>query len=373
MPFSSLIYSRESLTFIPYTSFESYLLLSSELNLYHFIYYLDFKLLLCSTCKSAVLRDHIKGHVFKHLSSYKGEAKVSKATSLATSFLSSLEVEPISKSLERVLSFQATIDPFLLFQELEINAFYKCLTCSNLFKSQQNIRRHRAQEHAGPKLDPYYIVTQGQALESFRSFLEVKLREGGAEVDLSSPGPASPRPPLLAAEPVTSSPARDPLEEAKRAFLSSFSQKEELYLKKLSSSNLDKSEKLTPFQIKTRYIEYINKYNINDLVQLCTPLKEDELILEVLVINIKELLYLSLEKVTFLSKSHLNILNSFEASRTRNKPFKLLLNSASRTKYFGFFSTFILYFFRASRFNSRYFTLDSTIAKLLEGVQVLCE
>ena len=167
---------------------------------------------------------------------------------------------------------------------------------------------------------------------------------------------------------MTSSPARDPLEEAKRAFLSSFSQKEELYLKKLSSSNLDKSEKLTPFQIKTRYIEYINKYNINDLVQLCTPLKEDELILEVLVINIKELLYLSLEKVTFLSKSHLNILNSFEASRTRNKPFKLLLNSASRIKYFGFFSTFILYFFRASRFNSRYFTLDSTTAKLLEGV-----
>jgi hypothetical protein len=100
IPFLSLIYSRESLTFILYISFKSYLLLSNKLNLYYFIYYLNFKLLLYSTYKSAILRDYIKGYIFKHLSSYKGEVKVNKATSLVTSFLSSLKVEPISKSLE---------------------------------------------------------------------------------------------------------------------------------------------------------------------------------------------------------------------------------------------------------------------------------
>jgi hypothetical protein len=100
IPFLSLIYSRESLIFILYTSFKSYLLLSNKLNLYYFIYYLNFKLLLYFTYKSTILQDYIKGYIFKYLSSYKGEVKVSKTTSLVMSFLSSLKVEPISKSLE---------------------------------------------------------------------------------------------------------------------------------------------------------------------------------------------------------------------------------------------------------------------------------
>jgi len=40
------------------------------------------------------------------------------------------------------------------------------------------------------------------------------------------------------------------------------------------------------------------------------PSKEEEL-LEVLIVNLKELLYLSLEKSIFLNKVHLNYLNSF--------------------------------------------------------------
>ncbi|KAN0099058.1 hypothetical protein V8E51_012833 [Hyaloscypha variabilis] len=339
MPFSSLIYSREAFTFIPSTSSESYSLLSSEPDLRHFIYYLDFKLLLCATCKSAVSQDYIKGHIFKHISTYKGKAKVSKATSFATTLLSSFEVKSVSKSLELVLDFQATIDTFFRFQELETTSFYKCITCSSLFRSQQNIQRHRAQEHASLKLDPYYIVIKGQSLEPTRYFFELQLKEKGVKVNLSSPRPTSPRPPRLEAENVPSSPTLDPLEEAKRAFLSSFSQKEAVYLTKLGSFSLDPAEKLTPFQIKTRYVEYIHKYNINDLVELCAPLKEGESVLEVLAVNLKEMLYLSLEKVTFLNKSHLNILNSFEASKTRNKPFKPLLNSETRVRYFGFFST----------------------------------
>jgi DNA-directed RNA polymerase subunit RPC12/RpoP len=135
MPFSSLIYSREAFTFIPSTSSESYSLLSSEPDLRHFIYYLDFKLLLCATCKSAVSQDYIKGHIFKHISTYKGKAKVSKATSFATTLLSSFEVKSVSKSLELVLDFQATIDTFFRFQELETTSFYKCITCSSLFRS----------------------------------------------------------------------------------------------------------------------------------------------------------------------------------------------------------------------------------------------
>jgi hypothetical protein len=81
-------------------SFKSYLLLSSKLNLYYFIYYLNFKLLLYFTYKSTILRDYIKSYIFKHFSSYKSEVKVNKAISLVISFLSNLEVESISKSLK---------------------------------------------------------------------------------------------------------------------------------------------------------------------------------------------------------------------------------------------------------------------------------
>jgi hypothetical protein len=85
------------------------------------------------------------------------------------------------------------------------------------------------------------------------------------------------------------------------------------------------------------------------------------------------MLYLSLEKVTFLNKSYLNILNSFEASKTRNKPFKPLLNSETRVRYFGFFSTFILFLFRASQSSSRYIKLDPSILDLFKAVQALYE
>jgi hypothetical protein len=211
MPFSSLVYSRESLAFVPYTSFESYLILSSELDSSHFIYYLDFKLVLCATCKFAISPNYIKGHILKHLSSYKGrEAKVSKTTSLAASVLS-LGVDPISRSLELVTNFQATINSFFNFQVLEVDSFYKCIACNYLFKSQQNIRRHRAQGHPSPKLDPYYIVIKGQSLEPTRSFFEVKLKEKSVEVDRSSLRPASPRPSLLEAENVASAPVLDRL------------------------------------------------------------------------------------------------------------------------------------------------------------------
>jgi hypothetical protein len=55
IPFLSLIYSYKSLIFILYMSFKSYLLLSNKLNLYYFIYYLNFKLFLYSTYKSTIL------------------------------------------------------------------------------------------------------------------------------------------------------------------------------------------------------------------------------------------------------------------------------------------------------------------------------
>jgi hypothetical protein len=111
----------------------------------------------------------------------------------------------------------------------------------------------------------------------------------------------------------------------------------------LNSFTFDKSEKLTTFQVRTRYPEFISKYNLEELRELYrTPVKE-EISLEILVLNLKELLYLSLDKALYLPKVALNSLNSFEEDRTKQKGFKPLLKSTSRLKYFGLFSTFICF------------------------------
>jgi hypothetical protein len=56
-------------------------------------------------------------------------------------------------------------------------------------------------------------------------------------------------------------------------------------------------------------------------------LSKEEIILEILDLNLKEILYLSLKKNIFLNKIYFNILNGFKEEKTRNKPFKPLLNS----------------------------------------------
>ena len=47
-----------------------------------------------------------------------------------------------------------------------------------------------------------------------------------------------------------------------------------------------------------------------------SPLSKEETILEILDLNLKEILYLSLEKSIFLNKIYLNILNSFKEEKT---------------------------------------------------------
>ena len=73
----------------------------------------------------------------------------------------------------------------------------------------------------------------------------------------------------------------------------------------------------------------VAKYFIKDLINLVSLLKEGEEVLEVLILNLKEVLYLSLNKITFFSKIYFNILNSFKANKIKNKGFKALLISNS--------------------------------------------
>ena len=194
--------------------------------------------------------------------------------------------------------------------------------CFIVLSSEYSIKRHIHESHPNLNSNNPYKVIKGQALEINKFFFEVKLNNPLIN-SLISDNPNNTTLTLI-----------EPLEKAKEVFLATYQKKEDAFISNLYSFKLDPKDKLSPFQAKTKYVEYISKYPIKDLVDLVSPLKEGEEVLEVLILNLKEVLYLSLDKTTFLSKIHLNILNSFEANKIKNKGFKALLTSNSRIKYF---------------------------------------
>jgi hypothetical protein len=318
MSFNLFIYSKELGEFILKSEDNNI----QESDLIGFCYYFDFKLLLCSECHIAINKDYLKAHLLKHLISYKGKTKELKAIEVIN-FFNKLEINSFSNSLVLISSF-IKIYPSFYFKELLIDSYYKCNFCFKLFKSFQNFKRHIISDHINidlKELESYFLLIKGQKLGSNNGFFEINLKE---KLSLNNNS--------------NSLEELSILEQAKQAFLANFSKKEDLFLNKLNNIKINSKEKLTPFQTKTRYLEYINKHNIKDLVDLIKPLDKNEKILKVLVLNLEEMLYLSLEKSIFLNRYHLNLLNSFEAGKVRNKGLKPLLNSSTRIAYFKFFN-----------------------------------
>ena len=99
--------------------------------------------------------------------------------------------------------------------------------------------------------------------------------------------------------------------------------------------------------------------------------------MSILTLNLKELLYLSIEKSSFFTNLHLQYLNSFQRDITRNKPFKPLLRADSRVKYFNFFSCLLAFLFRTyqdcSYKTSKLYSLSREALGLLRELGELAE
>jgi superfamily II DNA helicase RecQ/predicted RNA binding protein with dsRBD fold (UPF0201 family) len=325
-------------------------------------YYKDFKLVLCAKCLVGLNSSTFRSHIHKHLKLY---SKIDKEALLsqALAIFSTLEVSSLKDSLGLIVLFSKHFE-LSAFKELDIIDLFICnlnSNCSMILSSQYSIKRHIREHHIGSSTTSYRVI-RGQALEINKFFFEIK---PSSSIDSSILGLSSPTEYI------------EPLEQAKDLFLAKYSKKEEQFLNKLSSFKLDPKEKLTPFQVKTRYIEYISKHNTKDLVDLVSPLSKEELVLEVLVLNLKEILYLSLEKSIFLNKIHLNILNSFEPNKIRNKPFQPMLTSNTRVKYFNFYALFLAFVYRALskslEDNTSYFKASSSIVTMFNSLNDLVD
>jgi len=319
-------------------------------------YYQDFKLIICSKCSQALISSGIQNHLEKDLKNIKIQERrliISKAMNI----LNSLEILEIKDSLDLIKLF-STLKELNPLKDLKVLNLFSCKICSLVLSSTYSIKRHIWENHKGEDQSSFLSI-KGQALGVNKFFFQVQvsnlenliIREEIQEEEENIE---------------SNSYESNSIQNIKQAFLSNFSKKEESFNKTLQSYQLDPKEKLSLFQQKTRYSEYINKFKIKDLVDLNNPLKEEEIVLNILISNLKEILYLSLEKSIFLTKLHLNILNSFEANKICNKGFKPLLNSNTRVWYFSFFSQFLIFYFRAfkNNQNNKFFLVSDKIKDL---------
>jgi hypothetical protein len=136
MPFLSLKYKEKEGEFASYSNIENYNSLVKEEDLKYLIYYLDFKLILCSIYNLGINKENLKGHIFKHLSlDIKYKERTTKAN-IFFSLLNSLELKTLSNSLDLITNFLRSNNQFFKFKELEIIPLNKYLTCSSLYKSK---------------------------------------------------------------------------------------------------------------------------------------------------------------------------------------------------------------------------------------------
>jgi hypothetical protein len=343
-------------------------------------YYEDFKVLLCASCNTAISPVNLKGHLAKHFLDLKGKVK-EDIILRAISILQELEVSPLSSSLDLITSFSTTHTLFP-FQELgTFKSLHKCTFCGHIVRNKKVVLKHLKEEHSYLKVSKlskgYIVVAKGQCLESKRHYFQVETRDENKQAQRGEEGEEEEGEELHS--PLSASldlEEEDAFAQASRLFLKEFHSKREVLFSNSTHYSLSKDESLSPLQKKTRYLQFLNNRDLQSLTLLSGPCKEDEEpLLSILVMNLKKLLYLSLDKSRYINSVPLQHLNSFQRGVVTNKPFKPLLRSESRTKYFNFFSCFFAFIFR-SFYNDTYkedklYTLSKESRGLLKELKQL--
>ncbi len=98
---------------------------------------------------------------------------------------------------------------------------------------------------------------------------------------------------------------------------------------------------------------------MNTFVQLAD--KTSEHILFALSLQIKQLFQTSLSKVQYMSRQHLNVLNSFELNNIQIKSFKATQNLSTIDKYAKVFTQFFCFLFRTASVTNKELTFTSAI------------
>ena len=314
-----------------------------------FIYYSEFKLLLCSICQVCLNSKNFKKHAEFHISKPISDFQV-----ILISNLDKLNIISSQDSLKLILNQRNPIQNFKefpIFQNL-----YFCQgseNCNLYIKNIKNLQKHLKKSHdisvsISSILNYSQLFEFGQSLEINRSFFPVQKKD--KQISLLEESSIQEEIVASNSESESEFDPESTLDKASLEYLEQFSRKEKFLEDQnqilILNSVLDK---LSPFQKKTGYYKFLKNRNLRKLVDYTTIWNSKdslEPLLGILNSEVEQLFYSSLEKSLYLNRNQRNILSSFEANKVTTKGFRILQNSSSIQRYISFFCQFFNFLFR---------------------------
>lgn len=275
-----------------------------------FVYYLQFKLLLCSLCSVAITAETIKFHLSFHFKKKK-EEDILKHFINEIAKLKLLSVDDTLKLLKNTENLRS-------FKELVLlDDVFQCTACLSICQSLDKIRRHCKKEHQENYKSCSRSHIKAQCLKSNSYFFLVHIDD----ISLS--------------EAVEQSSSLVSADNAMSSFLSSYNANLEKIQKKTRTLKLKQTaEELSAFQDQTKYLSFLNHRNLLDLSKTVLSVdKEAESELYLFTVAFDQLISSAMIRVKSLSRQHLYILNSFQLEKTSLKRFKLVQNVSTLTRY----------------------------------------
>jgi len=219
-----------------FTSFKEKEAFKSIKELAFLSYYKEFKLLLCSSCFSAIIPSIsvFKSHLLGDLKLVPLELRNS-IISQALEIFKKLEVASFKESLEFIKVFSSS-NYLPAFKELKVIDLYICNSCFKILSSKTTIKRHCLQEHKESEINPIYKVIKGQGLQAYRFFFKINNNLNFNYRSCSLEASSSIRNNSLV-----------PNISIKEAFLAFINNKKEELKEELSSFSINPNNILTPF------------------------------------------------------------------------------------------------------------------------------
>ncbi len=310
-------------------------------------YFSKFSLLLCSECRVALFSDTFSSHVKSH---YKQHAEKEKQRELLSQ-ISSLSLFTAAETFALIQQLSMTLSAF---SELDVhkNAF-SCNLCHLVLLNKENMKRHCSKNHASDFKHTVTSSVTAQSLHKRRFFFQVQARSLSTVSNVASD--------IQSIESDNDNDLQSDL--AVSTLLSSYEKKVEKIQAKSEIIDLKHTrEELSAFQIQTQYLNFLNRRNysfVNTFVQSAD--KTSEHILFALSLQIKQLLQKSLSQVQYMSRQHLNMLNSFELNNIRIKSFKATQNLSTINKYAKVFAQFFCFLFRTASITNKELSFTSAI------------
>ena len=228
----------------------------SSISILSFLSYSNkFKLIICSYYLRALDPSIISSHSKKHLED-EGINKEEQGLILAS--LKGLEVLPIKESYNKILSF-TSIKPLLPIPFLPIlNNLFKCSSCLTIKLSKQSILRHISIDHPSIKdKENRYKIVLGQCLRINQFYFLIENKDKGREEREAS--------------------LNTQLDIATTSLLDSYFKQEESIKEQATIFTLNlEVDKLTPFQLKTKYYQFLLNKDLKHLVSYFRGIEEEE-------------------------------------------------------------------------------------------------